>query len=323
MKLLRNADWMRRLTVVADDERARQHHPEVDNQHLFLGLLALGGPVTRALADAGVTLDGARSTFAALHSDRIAGLGVRIPATDPDAPIPPRSERGDPSFSPRAMRLLQAIPFGPSEQASLALWTALRADPSVEIDAVLTQLGADPVAVDGAARAYAETLPTEPSVRARAGTWSNYRVFVSAPSDEVWDLVADPERWMEWNASEHSSAEVLPDGVIEVHHPKRRRNGTTVRGDSPRALSHYEETQRVTGELIEWRRTSPGTEFSWLFQVALSPSAGGTLVELAYRYGFPDGRRGRLLGIAGRRLIAFTGGFYLRTKADDISRALG
>ncbi|WP_425309146.1 Clp protease N-terminal domain-containing protein [Ammonicoccus fulvus] len=216
MNLLRNAEWMRRLSVLADDERARQGHPDVATQHLLLGLVLLGGPVTSALREAGVTPEDVRRTFAAIHAERISGLGVHVTSADPHAPIPPLSERGEVAFSERALRLLKSVSYGAPEGASVALWTSLRVDPLTGVDEVLNRLGVDPLAVDEAVRAYAEQAPDETGLRARPGT----------------------------------------------------------------------------------------------------------RLELGYRYDFPV-RRGGLLRMVRARVIAFAGGFYLRGKADDISRALG
>ncbi|MDO5682049.1 MAG: SRPBCC family protein [Propionibacteriaceae bacterium] len=327
MNLIRTADWMRRLTVLADDERARLRHPEVTTEHLFLGLVSLGGPVTSALRGAGVTAEDVRRTFAAIHAERITGLGVHLGSADPhdpltsENPIPPLSERGEVTFSDPALRLLKAIPHGAPGDATVALWTSLRADPLASVDTVLTRLGVDPVTVDTSVREYAERAPVETSPQARTGTWSSYQLFLAAPPDQVWALIADHSRWMEWNSSEHASATVLPDGAIEVHHPRRRRDGSLVGDGSPRALSHYREVRRLPEQLIEWQRTSPATDFRWLLQLVLSPAGAGTRLDLGYRYEFP-GRKGLLRTISAR-VIAFTGSFYLRTKADDISRALG
>lgn len=327
MKLLTSADWMRRLTVLADDERARQHHPEVDCEHLFLALLSLGGPVTTALAEAGVTLDAARAELAVRHAERIAGLGITIEAPEPNGPIPPYSARGQVDYSDRALSLMRSIPFDSGAAASLAAWKALRDEPSVDVDGLLARLGADADAIERSAAAHADdaATPTHGRKPHRDGHWSEYRTFVTAPPDELWALISDPARWMEWNGSEHTSARVLDDGTVETRQSRRRRGGAdeeVSESESPREISHYTVLRSVPGQIIEWTRTSPGTDFRWLLQITATPEGSGMSVGLAYRYDFPAGRPRGPFKALGTRATRFFGRFYLRSKADDISRAL-
>lgn len=309
--LVRGWTWMREMTVLAEDERARQDHPAIDSEHLFLALVSSAGPVAHAFRAAGVTLPEARDALALLHAERLAALGVRLPAlTARNAPIPPPIGRGI-RLTDRAERMLEAATRAP-DHPDLGLLDNLRADQATDVDPVLHRLGVDPVALDGAARAYAQNPEPTPDLGPEPA--SQHHTTIPVPADRVWGLVAEPSHWLEWNASEFASATVLPDGIIEAV-PR-----TVRRGRSPQRISHYRETRREPGRLLEWQRTGPRSAWRWTLQLVLAPRDGATALTLTYRYHPPALRRWLarvVLPIATR-----TGGFYLRTKAEDISRAL-
>ena len=68
------------IRVAAAAEALALGHPEVDVEHLLLGLLVVGGPSARALTDAGADLHGVRRAMAEVTEHDLSTLGVTAPA---------------------------------------------------------------------------------------------------------------------------------------------------------------------------------------------------------------------------------------------------
>ncbi|PPK94642.1 ClpA/ClpB-like protein [Kineococcus xinjiangensis] len=79
----------RYISIVALEEAARLGHPEVDVEHLLLGLLATGGPSAGLLIAAGVGMGELREAVARLQQQDLAALGVDVPTAPAPPPAPP------------------------------------------------------------------------------------------------------------------------------------------------------------------------------------------------------------------------------------------
>jgi uncharacterized membrane protein len=98
-------------------------------------------------------------------------------------------------------------------------------------------------------------------------------IDIAAPTDVVWDVLADVERWPSWTASIKS---------VELPAGEQLREGAAVR------------VQPLGGPLGTWDVTTftPGREFSWQFKApgvlslgthVIEPVPGGSRVTLGVR----------------------------------------
>lgn len=299
----------RELVILAEDEQRRAGHPEIDVEHLFLALLGVGGAVTNTLNSRGITLASAREAFASAHRQRIASLGLTPPTNSAPAGIPPAAPGRPWHFREGVRDMLLAAHNSP--QPDVSLLHALVAERTGLVTSVLNSFRVDPESLTFAG-AGTDTTNTRSQ---------EYGRFVPATPDEVWSLLSDPDRWLEWNSVEFERCERADFGVIRAYPRSDSRHRTLV---SELIVRRYTPTSA-----IEWERIFPDVEGAaiQLFMVTLEPSGpGGT--ELTLSTSFLAGS-GRQLGITSslaaplRRLLRpLTVRSFLRSKADNISQAL-
>lgn len=206
-----NASWR---------EAARDGVPEVDTDHLYLGLIALGGAAARLLGHHGVTLTSARERVREGRAADVRALGI-----DPTPLLlPPRPlrELGHPDlvFTPAARALLDVR--HPDTYACLI--TLLRTS-----DAARRLLAADGVLPDDLVAELKEgsddPLTCEPAPVPAVLPPPAYGLrvsrFVPVPPARLADLLASPES-LDWWAFDPDRAEILPGGEqVRLRHGSR------------------------------------------------------------------------------------------------------
>lgn len=210
-----NASWR---------EAARVGVREVDTEHLYLGLLALGGAAARLLGSHGVTLASARERVRDAQAADLRSLGI-----DPDPLLlPPRQLReiGHPDlvFTPAARRIVDAR--HPDTYACL-VELLKQADAPRRLLAADGVLPNDLVAElkEGSDDALAaETVPPTPGLLPPPAQAQRVGRFVSTPPGRLADLLADPQS-LAWWAYDPDGVEVF-DGGEQVRLHKRSASFT-------------------------------------------------------------------------------------------------
>jgi uncharacterized protein YndB with AHSA1/START domain len=319
-KIIRTIKWFREVSILADDEQRRSGHPEIDVEHLFLALVSIGGSVTDALGDRGVTLATARDAFERLHAHRLSSLGIVLPAARAGTRrIPEGNARGGFVYREGVRKILE-LASNQSHQ-DVALLTALIEEPSAHIDEVLQELGVDAdELVLSASQMAGRADRREPS--------TEYRRFVAAAPDTVWAMVSDPDRWMEWNAFEFDRAEPDENGIVKALLLDRQPNGRATRVRPEFRISEFVISRFEPPRLIQWERSFPGTgqPATQSLRLSIAPDNSGTELTLSFHHTGPtSGQRSlatwalRPLAKLARPLVVRA---HLRRKADNISRAL-
>ncbi len=227
-------------TNAAYRESARVGAAEIDIDHLYLGLLALGGAAARLLGRHGVSLNSARQRVRETEDADLAALGI-----DPGPGVPPRPllDLGDPRlrWTPRGKTLFDDAAKAPDTYAALVallkeetgtIRRLLVADDVAPNDLVpeLKQGDDDPYAPEHV-RAEPGRLPAP----ARAMRLTR---FVSVAPDAVADALEDSGS-LTWWAYSPDSPRVEHDGEqVTFHHGRRT------------LVLRYHVTRRIEGEAI-------------------------------------------------------------------------
>ena len=306
-RIMRTIKWFREVSVLAEGEQRRSRHPEIDVEHLFLALLGIGGPVTDALAERGVTLPATREAFVGIHSHRAASLGI-VAVGDAGRSIPETNARGGFVYRDGVRRMLEGAANRPDPDA--ALFRALVDEPSGHIREVLREFDVD---ADELMLAAGSAAPPERALE--------YRRFVPAEPAAVWALVSDPERWLEWNGFEFERVEVEETGVLRAYVRQRQLDGKSTRIEPQFRVSEYVVSRFEAPRLIQWERSFPdaGTSATQSLRVELAAQGSGTEVTVSF-LSVSSGRW--LLRPLARVLHPVMVRAHLRGKADNISRAL-
>lgn len=216
-------------------EACRLRHPEVDLDHLLLGLLAEGGAAAALLGAHGVTLADARRAMQELCEDDLAAVGIdtsAMPAVTPVSPVEAQNLAGRDEI-PMSDRAQQ---FATDRQASFStslstLRALLRSDVPMRI---LGQLGVDPDALrtdlaarearrhnsPGGAVVDPDLLPQEPA------TALCLRRFISASPAQTRKVLADPSLLPAWAVLAEEMRQTCPDGIISRHDSRTGRHMT-------------------------------------------------------------------------------------------------
>lgn len=138
MSMLLTSRW----TGAAHLEAARTRTTEIDVDHLYLGLLAVGGQAARILGRHGVSLTSARRRVREALIDDLATLGLQATG---DVVPPPKAAReldfADWRATSRAHDLVNRAPLRKGTAAALA---TLIAEPSGVVRHLLVTDGVDP-----------------------------------------------------------------------------------------------------------------------------------------------------------------------------------
>ena len=319
--------WFRQLSDAAKEECQRAGNPTVDVEHLFLALMVIGGDAKRILDMHGATLARARAAIERVREGDLASIGVNGPSlaglasakvdepwrtsiewnenADSLARSSAQTRRPDLVLLERLLRTSRGI--------ISSTVSALRIDSSALVQDVDTALHSP----------SAEFAPNFPTLE--DGLVFSYFAYVPAAQEEVWKLLSDPGRRLEWDPYEYGSVTVGPDGVLETYATETKPGGGRFRVRPGLRRSRHALVDAHELGHIEWLRVFPDESsgrFNQSLRVDLAPEGSGTWVRLSAR---PNPSPGMFRGIR-RRLLAplVRRGFHenLRSKADAISRTL-
>lgn len=222
-------------------EAARVGAAEVDLDHLYLGLLALGGAAARLLGRHGISLASARRDAREALAGDLSALGV----TDADALLPPPltlGELGEGSWRATA-RATEVADKAVRAPDTYALLVALLQEPSGTVRRLVAAGGVRPQDLVAELKAGADDPYATDKAAVDLGILpapahaSSLTRFVSAPASVVADVLSDPASLALW-ALDPARARVSEDGETVRHdrrgqtmtlryHHKREREGTT------------------------------------------------------------------------------------------------
>ncbi|ACZ22425.1 polyketide cyclase / dehydrase family protein [Sanguibacter keddieii DSM 10542] len=308
------------LSVAAKEEAQRVGRTEIDLEHLLVALAVVGGPSSDVLRGAGLSVRTLRDAAVRVHERRIAGLGITAARVDP-GPIPDPS-LGDVGWSRPADAAFRALDG--LDVDDRAILVALLDEPSGHVLEVLAEGGVDA----GALRSRLDAAPRphrEVSTDDGPG-WRSVGVsgFVEARPEQVWSLVSDPARRLEWDKTFYSSYVVGDDGVARARAEVRRPDGTEQRHRPQVLATEHREVERVEGSAVEWEITWPDLPAGRMrqrFRVELEPDGDSTRLRLTQRWS-----RGRGLRGAVQRALLPVQRFLFRqqllAKAASVSRVL-
>lgn len=305
--------WFREMSVLAEGEQRAAGHPDIDVEHLFLALLSVGGPVTDALASERISLERARNVFADIHSRRIEALGIRLPTADEGGRrLPDDAGRGEFRYRPGVRRMLEDASAHARPDA--ALFATLVAEPSGHVREALRELVVEPDAIMASIQVGSAAEPaTEPF---------EYRRFVPAALEEVWALVSNPSRWLEWNNFDFERAEVAGVGEIRAYVGERGAHRRTSRVKPAFRVATFSVTRCEPRRLIQWDGSYPqGGRPGPRLRIGLRSQGSGTELTLAL---IPtrDAGPGGPLRWAARAMRSPLARAHLRGRADNLSNAL-
>ncbi|MGJ3507856.1 hypothetical protein [Enemella sp. A6] len=209
-------------TAASGYEAARLRVDEADLEHLYLGLLTIGGSAARLLGTRGVTLASARTHVRALRPDD--GLG---PHTTGTAWLPPMSPQqyvdGDPEFRPttRARELMERAEHG----NTFDILVELLREPSKVVRRLVHADGIEPQTLVSDLQAGADDQEAAQKVPVIAGVLPEparaYQVrhFLPAPPELVAEVIASDEflpRWIFFGAEQLEGRVATLDSGLTV-----------------------------------------------------------------------------------------------------------
>lgn len=284
-RVSRTLERSQRIATAAIDECRRLGHPQIDLEHLFLALLVVGGPAGKVLRSQGISLAAAREAVEGVHAERIASFGIASPVlAGSTVPEPTYAQI---TWTERARRVSGAL--GGLNGDDRPLLMALLDEPSGLVEEVLAELGVRPDGVRQAAENYRpeDAAPADSDPK-DDGAWLAVGVegYVPAPLTEVWALVSDPTRRMEWDSFTHSGAQVQDDGLLVLTAATTRADGKRLRFPPDRVRTAHAVVTSEDERLIEWEITAPDRPEAPAarFSVALAPDGDGTRLALTNRW---------------------------------------
>ncbi|MEJ5913684.1 Clp protease N-terminal domain-containing protein [Pseudokineococcus sp. 1T1Z-3] len=214
----------RYISTAAMEEVAELGHPEVDLDHLLVGLLLTGGPSASRLAAAGADLPSVRQAVQQLQAADTHSLGVQVA-------VPPAVRGGDAArvvsvpWGTRALAVMQSVDHKEDDRALLR---ALLDDEGRRVERVLSSAGVDlevlraslasgatAVALDVPVEVAAATAALGPARRCLSASVT-HELPVSA--EAVWAVLGDAGRRPEWDPA--VDAVVDEGGVLSLVYRK-------------------------------------------------------------------------------------------------------
>lgn len=236
-----------RWTGAAHLEAARTRTTEIDVDHLYLGLLAVGGQAARILGRHGVSLTSARRRVRESLTDDLSTLGLDAAA---DVLPPPRAARDldfdDWQATGRAHDLVNEVKLRDGTCTALA---TLIAEPSGVVRRLLVADDVDPQAV-AAELAAASDEPGGAIERVEADAallpspaWARrIRHYLSSPPGQVAEAIADPDLLAAWAYDPRKSE--ADDSGETIRHTAGRRTMT--------ARAHHTRRREGEAEVVTW-----------------------------------------------------------------------
>ncbi|MBW3069149.1 hypothetical protein GZ998_06450 [Actinomyces sp. 594] len=224
----------------ARHEAGRLQHPEIDIDHLLLGLLAQGGEAAALLGAHGVTLANARRAMHEVAAADLAALGIdaaAIPASlqSPGQEAQRLADSGDIPLSGQAQQFAhdRRNDFSTSLSALKSLLGLDGGAPMrilAHLDVNTERLRADldtheevTCGTPGVAKVDHDLLPETPSAALRLSR------FISAPPEQVHAVLADPGMLTGWAVLPAEVCERYPDGIVSQHRSRNRRRQLNLR----------------------------------------------------------------------------------------------
>lgn len=287
-------------------------HPEVDVEHLLLGLMIVDGPSAEALTRAGIDLAAIRSAIADVQARDVGELGI-------DLAPPPRSALrasgrigNDLPLNDRARHLIETSSYRGDDREFLRV---LLDDDSKRVQRLIDHLGVDVGDLrDSTERAplpistpsppdCAQPTAAIPGVAPAGSVWlqASFTQDLSVPVNRVWPVISDLSRRPEWDPS-----------CSAVGTDDHGRGLLTRPGGDVVTQTLIED---VTEREITWRHVS-STGAPEIFQIVVTPIDGGTRLQLR-RHWTVRGRVWRMLGAALAGMVRT----QLRVQAQGIGQA--
>lgn len=258
-------------------EATRAHEAETDLSHVFLGLLALGGPGAATLGAEGIGLASGRRALQTLRSSRLEALGIaaNIPTQQP-RPVHElnRRDAGHVPLTDAAEQFLQQHSNDSDTQLLLALVT----DPDSGIPALIQQQGVSPARVREQLHTVTDaagpvtrgdfsapdstSLPTLPGVQLRR--------YVSCDTTTALTVAARADLAKQWLPFAQNPTCEGPDRIIGTHKGRHGR------------------VEQLHDDPVVWAETWDAAPSGW-WQIEVRPSPGGcyvTLTRTLHTHGF-------------------------------------
>lgn len=268
----------------------------VDLDHLYLGVIAVGGAAARRLGRHGISLTSARQAVRDTQTSDLVSLGIDVAAPEPLA------DHAVPNVpwetTARAGSVVREIAKAASTTGALKV---LLGEPSGIVRRLVEADGVDPEAMIAELRTapadpqVVHNVPLDSSLLPGPGRAQQLTHFVSAPPSEVVDALTDLAVLIRTSYDEHQSSALPGNESVEL---RRRSKTMTVRHDISQC------TDGDT-EVVTWRYTMTSGERDGeplryeRFEVRCAP--GGTEVT------HTSGRR--TFGMLGRLMAPLTSPF--------------
>lgn len=233
-------------------EAARVRAAEVDLDHLYLGLIGVGGEAARLLGRHGVTLSSARRHVREAMTSDLASLGLDAA----DVRLPPLTHSDHigrpaiPATGPARTLMDQAAKL-PDTYGALVL---LLQEPSGSVRRLVAADGVAPQSLVPELKAgseeslHAEPVPVLAGLLPGPAYAQRFAVFASVAPDALADAVADPGH-LPWWAYDPDKADRGDDPAIVTHRSGRRT--LTVHATVSR-------TSEADAEVITWLHEDAG-----------------------------------------------------------------
>ena len=266
----------RYISSAAMEEVVELGHPEVDLDHLLVGLLVTGGPSASCLMAAGVDLTSLRRAVQHLQETDARALGVQVPAPPP-AVSASRAAQG-PGEVPWGSRALAVMRSAPHDEDDRALLRALLDDQGRRVQRVLSEVGVDVEDLRTSLATTATTaIPDLPGEVAKAmavlgpereRTTASTTHEVPVGADAVWSLVGDLRRRPEWDPAVTGVRD--DDGVPRLVYGNGRRTRTV-----------GVLTERTGQRSVMWREVWGDDEHvTAVMHLAVAPAGAGSRLRL-------------------------------------------
>lgn len=291
MKIALSMHWI----TAAWRESARTGARAIDVDHLYLGLLALGGAAARLLGRHGISLASARERAKEAQADGVRALGLDpTPLELPPRPLTDLGE-ADVQFTAPARALYDDLVKAPDSFALLVglLKGSEQVRRLVDADGVAPNELVPELRAGSDDPVRAEPVPPTPGLLPAPARAVRISGFVSLPPERLAAVLADPVS-LTWWAYDPDRAEVTPGGEAA-----RLRVGRSTMG----VRFHLTQRESEGRHSLAWLEEITDGEFAGQplrhDRFDIVPAPGGSELTMTRSY--------RLFRLSGRLLAPFTG----------------
>ncbi|MFV0452200.1 MAG: Clp protease N-terminal domain-containing protein [Propioniciclava sp.] len=274
-------------------EAARLRSSRIDLEHLYLGLIGLGGDAARLLGRHGISLASARARVeeSQLDAGTPRGIDAATPLTAPRDPTD--VDTASLPWSPQARATMNSWQKAPD---TFAMLVGLLREPSgtvrelVAADGVLPNDLVDELKAGSADPLAPEPAPVDASLLSPPAWAYRIRRFVSAESAAVMGALSDPA-FLAWWAYDPTHADASTPTRVRFH-----RRGRSIGVEY--SLRRDAGTLTWLGDITE----GAGAGHRWHYDtLAVTPAPGGSELERT-QGSRPFGHLGRILAPVSGRL---------------------